>query len=204
MISNIVFDLGKVLIAYDPGGYLERHFSDPKLRDRLMHAVFLSQSWQDDDAGKYPEEQILQGFIRNAPDLENEIRLVYEETGETIEAFPYAIPWLQSLAEKGYRLYGLSNYSKHTYDRSKQKLTFLNLLNGMLFSWECRLAKPDPAIYKHFLEKFSLSAETCIFIDDMPANIEAAQKQGFQGILFRTQAQARHDLDELLAVDGSV
>ena len=86
--------------------------------------------------------------------------------------------------EKGYRIYILSNYSGDLFERTKEKMPFLPYMDGTLFSYTCHLTKPEPEIYQHLIQKFSLTPDRCVFLDDTKANVEAAEQAGIHGIHF--------------------
>ena len=113
-----------------------------------------------------------------------EIKEVFAHCEETITPLPYAESWVRSLKEKGYRLYILSNYSGDLFERTKEKMPFLPYMDGTLFSYTCHLTKPEPEIYQHLIQKFSLTPDRCVFLDDTKANVEAAEQAGIHGIHF--------------------
>ena len=108
-----------------------------------------------------------------------EIKEGFAHCEETITPLPYAESWVRSLKEKGYRLYILSNYSGDLFERTKEKMPFLPYMDGTLFSYTCHLTKPEPEI-----QKFSLTPDRCVFLDDTKANVEAAEQAGIHGIHF--------------------
>lgn len=198
MISNIIFDVGKVLVSYDPDAYMERLGLDADTRKRMNHAMFEHQLWLDSDQGLRSPEEFLQAFTENAPELAETIRRVHESVGGTIELFDYACDWIQDLKNRGYRLYILSNYSENMFRQTEHKLKFLPLMDGAVFSYTIRLIKPDIRIYQYLCETYDLKPGESIFVDDRPENIEGALKAGIRGICFQDYEQARRELDRLL------
>lgn len=104
---------------------------------------------------------------------------------------------LRDVKAKGCPLYALTNWSAETFPIAQEKYAFLKWFDGILVSGAEKLAKPDPAIYKRLLEKFNLHAAECIFIDDNAANVEAAEKLGFQTVRFRSPDLLRAELSRL-------
>lgn len=198
MITNIIFDVGKVLVSYEPDAYMEQLGYDRTVRNAINQAMFRNPLWEKADQGIYTSDEFLQRFIANAPDYERQIRELYRTIGNTIALFPYTMDWLKSLKERGYHLYILSNYSENMYEQTKQKMQFLSLVDGAVFSYTCKRVKPDAAIYEHLMKQFRLNASESVFLDDRPENTEAARRCGIHAIEFTDYEHARAALDELL------
>ena len=107
------------------------------------------------------------------------------------------LPLMVDLKARGYRLLGLSNWSSKVYD-VMHKFNIFDQLEGYLLSKDVHLLKPDPAIYRRFLQEFDVKSEECVFIDDKPENIDGSRSVGMHGIVFHNTAQLSHDLEPLL------
>lgn len=198
MIRNIIFDVGKVLVAYEPDAFMERMGLDAGTRKRMNEAMFEHQLWLDCDQGLRSPGEFLQAFMENAPELAETVRKVYESVGGTVELFDYALGWIQELKDRGYRVYILSNYSENMFLQTEHKLEFLPLTDGAVFSYKVKLLKPDPAIYRYLCAKYDLNPQESVFIDDRPENARGAEVVGIHGICFQDYEQAKHELDTLL------
>lgn len=194
MIRNIIFDIGNVLAAWRWREYYESLDYSPEITERLARATVLSPLWEEFDRGEMDEEVLLGKFIENDPELAEEIRGVRDNIHDMLGRYDYAIPWLEDLKSKGYRVYYLSNFSRLAHERCLHALDFLPLMDGGILSYQEKLIKPDPAIYRLLLERYGLRAGESVFLDDTPKNIEGAIRQGIAGILFRDQAQAIGEL----------
>lgn len=184
MIDTIIFDVGRVLVNWDYESYLKRFAFGPEKTKAITAATFESPYWRQFDRGILTPEEIVKGFCSLAPEYTEEIKEVFAHCEETITPLPYAESWVRSLKEKGYRLYILSNYSGDLFERTKEKMPFLPYMDGTLFSYTCHLTKPEPEIYQHLIQKFSLTPDRCVFLDDTKANVEAAEQAGIHGIHF--------------------
>ena len=102
------------------------------------------------------------------------------------------------LKARGYHVYILSNYSENMLDQTKDKLKFLPLMDGVVFSYKIKKMKPDPEIYEYLCDEYWLEPEESVFIDDRPVNIKGAETCGIHGIVFRSYEQAKKELDEFL------
>lgn len=198
MIRNIVFDVGKVLVTYEPEQHLKKLGYDEITRKKVMEAMFSHPLWNENDRGVMTDEELLAGFIENAPEYESQIREAFQKIEGTIELMPHSMEWIQGLKEKGYQLYIISNYGAYTYQQTVHKLRFLPYIDGAIFSFQYKMIKPDAKIYEKLLEEFQLKAEECVFIDDSLANVAAAEQAGFHGIQFQNYEQADAQLRELL------
>ncbi len=198
-IKNIIFDVGKVLVSYEPVRYLKSLGFDEKTVEEVGKATFFHPLWEEGDAGTYEPDEYLPRFIANAPSYEKEIRLVYEKLGDAIELLPYAADWLRELKAGGYRIYILSNYSAYVYELTKDKLKFLEYADGAVFSYAVKMVKPQEGIYEYLMRKYGLYAAESVFIDDRMENIEGAMKCGIFGILFTDYETTKKELEEFLA-----
>ena len=190
MISNIVFDMGNVVIRFDPPYFLDRAgIHDPEDRKLILNELFLSVEWAQMDSGVLTEETAEPLILARFPDrLKDKVRrLLYNWS------FPRdTVPGMESLVRRlkaaGYGIFLLSNASKaqHTY---WPKIPASRLFDGKLVSCDIGIVKPVPEIYEAFTEKFSLRPEECVFIDDAIQNVAAAVACGWQGIVFHGDAE---------------
>lgn len=204
MIKNIVFDVGKVLVSFEPEQMLEKLGYDENVRKNVMKAVFSNPLWRENDRGVLSTEELTDAFVANAPEYELQIREAFAKVGDTIELMPYAMEWLEELKTQGYHLYVLSNYGEYTYQKTEHKLTFLSLMDGAIFSFRYQTIKPEREIYERLLQEFGLKAEESVFLDDCPENVEAAKEAGFYGIQFRDYKQAKAELNQVLQESISI
>ena len=185
MIKNVVFDIGNVLMDFDWMGYMHSLYGeDNALIKSINEAIWKHDCWQAMDRGEMDGKAATEESIRHAPELEREIRQTLENAGNSMHRFNYAIPWIKELRAMGKGTLYLSNYSTFAMDANRGVLDFLPYMDGGVFSCHVRLAKPDHRIYHCLCEKFSLNPEECLFTDDMPANIKAAEECGFHAVLF--------------------
>ena len=198
MIKNIVFDVGMVLADFCWEKAMHELGFYGEAFERIADATVRSEAWRDFDRSLKSDEEIFAAFIAKEPELEAEIRLFWEHVADVIERYPYAEAWVRSFKEQGYHCYVLSNYGRRTYDLTKQKLTFLKLMDGVLFSWQVKQLKPEPEIYQTLLERYHLKPEECVFLDDNQDNVAAAERIGMHAIQFTGKEEAERELRRLL------
>ena len=200
MIKNIVFDVGKVLVSFEPEQYLKDLGYDEITRKIVMSSIFKSPLWDENDRGVMSTQELADGFVANAPEYETQIREAFKQVGGTIELMPHAVKWVEDLKARGYHLYIISNYGEYTYEQTEHKLKFLPYMDGIIFSFQYKMLKPQREIYETLLQKFQLEPEECVFIDDRLENVEGAKKSGFHGIQFHNYEQASSELNQLLLI----
>lgn len=198
MIKNIIFDVGKVLVEYDPDGMMKKLGFDEETLQTVNQAVFQNELWNESDRGVLSPEELLEAFIANNPAYEKEIRQVIDAVGDTISLMAYAVEWVKGLKERGYHLYILSNYAEYTYEKTSHKMEFLPYMDGVVFSYRCKLIKPEKEIYEYICKTYELKPEESVFLDDRKDNVEAARNMGMHGIVFENYAQGSETLEQLL------
>jgi 2-haloacid dehalogenase len=109
-------------------------------------------------------------------------------------AFEETIEIVTELRRANVPVYALSNWSAETYAATRSRFPFLDELDGTLISGEVGVGKPEPAIFREFLDRFGLVAESTVFIDDSSANVAVARSLGIEAIQFRDAAQVRREL----------
>lgn len=194
MIRNIVFDIGNVLTDFRWRGFLQDKGFDEAMIARIAKASVENPLWNEIDRGEWSFEELMQAFVQQDPEIEKELWEAFEDMEYLVTPRAYAIPWIKSLKEKGYGVYYLSNFSDKARKECAESLAFLPYTDGGILSYQEKLIKPDPAIYRLLLSRYGLAANECVFLDDTLRNVEAAQAQGMAGILFRTKEQAEEDL----------
>lgn len=198
MIDTIIFDIGKVLVDWNWKEYLESYGYGAEKNERLANAVFLSEYWIETDRGVWTDEQILQSFIKKAPECEKEIRSLWDGMGRCVHTCSYTKSWIKELKQQNYKVYYLSNYGKTLREKTKEALNFTEDCDGGIFSYEVKLIKPEPAIYQTLIETYHLMPQHCIFLDDRSENVVAAQQMGMYGIVFEEYLQAKKKISKIV------
>lgn len=197
MIRNIIFDIGNVLTDFRWKEFLEeKGFAGEEL-DRIARASVLSPVWPELDRGVWTQDQVMEGFVRNDPEMEEELHRAFDDMSEMVVIRDYAVEWVRELKEKGFGVYYLSNFSEKTERECQEGLAFLPEMDGGILSHREKLIKPDPEIYRLLLSRYHLRAEECVFLDDTPVNVEAGLKLGIRGIVFQNKEQAVRELREM-------
>ena len=202
MIRNIVFDMGRVIIRFDPETFMDRAgVRDPEDRKLIRNELFRSVEWAQMDEGTLTEET---AWLIIAPRIPARLRETAKELlfhwACPAEEIPGMEDLVRRLKEAGYGIWLLSNASA-MQPEYWGKLPVSRYFDGTLISCDVRVVKPSREIYRLFTEKFSLKPEECLFIDDKPANVAGAVACGWQGIVFHGDAG---ELERKLAAAGVV
>ncbi|MDD2922823.1 MAG: HAD family phosphatase [Anaerolineales bacterium] len=193
-MKSIIFDFGGVLIGWDPRNLYRRYFPDPQsMEDFLTEINFMEWNAQQDKGRPFAEGARI--LAEQFPQRAHLIHAFHENWKESITGkIDGTVEILQTLKRKNYPLYGLSNWSAETFPIVRDEFPFLNLFDGVILSGEVKLIKPDTAIYDLCLKMVGRPARECVFIDDSPANIHAANEMGFDAIKFDSPEQLKDEL----------
>lgn len=187
MIRNIVFDVGNVLLSFKPREYLSNKFFDAKTANHLHREIFCSREWVELDRGTMQsKEAFYQIKARNAM-YDSHINEVMNSWMDILKPINGTIDIVKQLKRsKKYNLYILSNYHLEAFEKASTDNEFFRLFDGMVVSSHIKKLKPEPDIYRHLLNKYSLDPSETLFIDDTPENLEGAKAFGIKTIRFTT------------------
>ena len=198
-IQTIIFDLGGVLIDWNPR-YLYRKIFDTEAQIESFLAQICTGDWNEQqDAGR-PLATATQLLVDQHPEQEAAIRAFYDRWIEmlggpidgTVEVF-------RKLKAQGtHRLYALTNWSAETFPHALERYDFLGWFEGILVSGQEMMKKPDPRIYQLILDRYNIEPSTALFIDDSQRNVDGALASGIQAIRFESPQKLQEDLDRLL------
>lgn len=198
MIRNIILDFGSVLVDWNPERLYRTYFNDDAKMQYFLTEI-CPHAWNAQaDAGRSTAE-ITEERVAVHPEWEKEIRMYF---GQWIKMMGEQIPGMQELVEelkdRGYGLYGLTNWSVETFPLVKDNYPVFRLLDGIVVSGEEKIAKPDPGIFSILLQRYGLKPEECLFIDDNPKNVSTGESLGIRGLVFTSAAALRSRLAEVL------
>jgi 2-haloacid dehalogenase len=194
-VDAVVFDLGNVLITWDPHPAIAKAVGAEQAARFLADQEFDFKAWNhQQDAGRLWDEAE-EAAVTSHPHWEPAIRGYRENfTDSLIGAIEDTVQILVALHDSGIPLYALTNWSDELFPMALKRFDFLDLFDDIIVSGEERVAKPDPRIFEILQERIGHSLHDCIFIDDSPPNIEAAAAAGLDAILFTDTGHLREDL----------
>ncbi len=194
-IKAIVFDIGGVLLDWDPRYLYRKLFKDEEKLEHFLHTV-CTYTWNlEQDRGR-PWADAVKLLCDAHPEDHHDLIRAYDERWlEMIDAPIHGtVDIMMELRERGFPLYAITNFSSDKLKIAMQEFPFLQAFEGMIVSGDAKLLKPDPAIYKALLDTYNLNPRELLFIDDRRENVQAAWDAGFHAVQFLSPAQLEQDL----------
>lgn len=183
-MKNIIFDMGNVLLTYDPEVCLNHIVEKEEDRALIRRELFEGPEWVQGDLGELSDEERFNGVSKRVPErLHEELRRCTVEWDMCMYPVKQAREFCDYLKKSGFGIYVLSNASSSFY-RYFPRFAPFDYFDGIVVSCDIHIIKPDIRIYQHLLKKYNLRADECFFIDDLEANIEGAKNAGIDGAVF--------------------
>ncbi|MEJ5228538.1 MAG: HAD family phosphatase [Pseudothermotoga sp.] len=197
MIENIVFDLGRVLIQWDPYGYMLKNFGEP-VATFLNDNLFEAREWNLLDKGELEEDLLWQMMLERFPQYAQHITHMKENVLQILLPIEENTKLLPQLKTMDYKLYVLSNFGKRGFDYVYKTYEFFKYFDGMVISYRVKQIKPDSQIYKILIENYNIDPSKSIFIDDKLENTQTAQKIGFKVIHLKDHTVLKGELQRII------
>lgn len=184
MIKNIVFDMGNVLTIYNAREYICGYVENEEEFQWIKNHLCASVEWIQMDRGTITDEAAITSICKRIPaHLHRTVECFIKEYRMVQPPNPPMEKLVEELVQNGFDLYLMSNTS-HRFRVFSQYIRSIAYMKGIWISCEHGLLKPEPAAYLDFFQTFSLKPEECFFIDDTPANVEAAGNLGMDGCVY--------------------
>ncbi len=187
MYRNIIFDLGGVVVEWNPRDFLMDYFLNKHTEEIVFDLTFGSETWQKLDLGVITREEGNQLMLQEASRYGRtfEVQTVIDEWTNMLRTNRATVKTMCRLKLAGYRLYYLSNIASDTLDLIKQR-DFYPIFDGGLPSYEIGVNKPDTRIYRTIMQRYELAYDETIFVDDSKLNTQTAYNLGMTGILYKS------------------
>lgn len=194
-IDTIVFDLGGVLVDWNPAHLYEKIFPDPKERRFFLENI-CTPDWNAAQDGGRTIAEATKILVARHPEYRHAIQAYYERWEEMFRGpIPGTLEIFYRLTENpDYKVYALTNWSSETWERGLKLFPFFSLFDGILVSGYEKTMKPEPEIYHLLLDRFGLDPGKLVFFDDSEKNVIAAQKSGFNAFVFQSPEQLKSSL----------
>jgi 2-haloacid dehalogenase len=190
----VVFDLGGVLIDWDPRYLYRKLLADEAAVEEFLATVCTPEWNAELDRGRPFAEGVAE-LVERHPEHAAAIAAYHERWPEMVAGdIPGTVEVLAELQAAGVPLYALTNWSAETFAITRGRFEFLEWFDGLLVSGEERVTKPDPAIFQLLLDRFGLDPTATVFVDDSEANVAAARRLGFDAIRFTGHEELRREL----------
>jgi 2-haloacid dehalogenase len=197
MTRPVIFDLGGVLIDWDPRHLYRKLFGDEAAMEAFLAGVCTSEWNERQDEGR-PFAAGIAELIARHPEHREMIEAYHARWPEMLAgALDDTVAILAELNARGQPLYALSNWSAETFPHARERFDFLGWFRGTVISGEEGVRKPGSAIFHLLFQRYSIDPAEAVFIDDAQANVTAARSIGLEALRFTSAAALREDLAHL-------
>lgn len=185
MLKNIIFDMGNVLLSFNPEISLNLFCNTEKAKNIIRKELFEGPEWIQGDYGIITNAERFEPVSKRIPkEHHEELYKCVMGWDVCMKPVPGAKEFCEAVKEKGYRIYVLSNACSAFHDYFP-RFAPEEYFDGVMVSSDVHMIKPECRIYEHFLKTYSLIPEECLFIDDREENIAGAEKAGIKGYVFK-------------------
>lgn len=195
-MKNIIFDIGNVLLSFQPEEFLSQYYDEDIMGD-LMTIIFCSQEWIELDLGTMLIDEVIDKLTLSHPHYHEDITFVLKNWTQMLQPIQENIKIAYQLKEKGYSLYLLSNFHIEAIQQMFDQYDFFHIFDGQVISGFEHIVKPDLQIYKTLLERYHLEAQESLFIDDILSYTNAAELVGIQGLHLGYQKNLEEELKNI-------
>ena len=200
-VRNVIFDLGGVVLDWNPDHIVSRFQPVAELRAPLKAALFGHADWRMFDRGTLTESELIERLEPRVGRPRQEVIAILDAVRDSLVEKPETVQLIRALQARGTPLYCLSNMPATVYTHLRRRHNFWDAFSGIVISGEVKMMKPEPAVFTHLLDTFNLRPEESVFIDDVLANIDGARQLGLHTIWFKDAAQCRRELEQVLRPD---
>ena len=191
---NVVFDLGGVVVRWQPDVLIAASFDDPAVRARVRREIIDHADWLALDRGVLPQAEAVVRAAQRTGLSAKSVAAFLDRVPPSLTPVPQTIALMRRVRVHGHRLYCLSNMQPASIDYLERVHDYWDVFDGCVISSRINLIKPEPAIFAHLLDRFGLRGDETVFIDDTAANLPPAQAFGIRTIRFENAAQCEREL----------
>ena len=180
-MKNIIFDIGNVLLSFQPEEFLSQYYNQEVMGD-LMTIIFCSDEWVELDLGTMLIDDVIRSLTLKHPHYHDEITFVLKNWTQMLVPIQKNIDIAYQLKDKGYHLYLLSNFHIEAFQQMFHQYDFFLIFEGKIISGFEHIVKPDLKIYELLLKRYHLIAHESLSIDDIYSYTNAAERLGIHGL----------------------
>ncbi|KPJ91919.1 MAG: hypothetical protein AMJ55_10610 [Gammaproteobacteria bacterium SG8_15] len=198
-MQNWVFDLGAVLLEWNPHAIVSTFTADVDQQKILIREIFLHPDWLAMDCGRLAEVEAIPRAAGRTNLKHQDISALFDIVRESLTVIPASVAILENAKAKGRLLYCLSNMSTENYAYLRNKYSFFDYFHGAVISGQENTMKPEKKIFQILLERFALNPEETLFIDDRPENTRVAKEFGMSAITFSDNSECYAKISNYLS-----
>jgi len=196
-IRNIVFDIGNVVVRWDPRLISARTFGEAEATAELVRSIFGDPLWFRLNRGEITEAEAKRAYCDRLGRDPAELERLFFHIRDSQALIPGTVDLMARLAKAGYRVFALSDNVRENVLHLRQRYDFWKHFEGVVISAELGWLKPDPRIFGHLLHSFALEPAETVFLDDVAGNVEGARAAEMHAIQFVDAERAEADLAAL-------
>lgn len=197
---DIVFDIGNVILEWNPQKLLDSLFSCKTENKEAMENIIAHEDWQMLDKGTLSLEEAISRANDRCNMEVNKIRKLFEETPKSLIPIQKTVDVIMELSEKGYSLYVLSNMHKHSFEYLSGAYDIWKHFSGIVISSHIKSIKPEPEIFEYLIGTYNLIPRNTVFLDDLKCNIATAKKFGLNTIHVKNASQSKEELYQMIGI----
>ena len=197
MIKNIIFDLGNVLLNYNPREFLVQFTKDQDRITNFITKVVYSKTWFELDRGSMTLDKAKEILSSQYPEELDLLIPYFERWLEILTPIQDRIELLKPLKINGYKLFILSNFIEEAFNYVIEQYNFFSLFDGRVISYEEKVIKPEKKIYEILIDRYKLNPNECVFLDDMFGFLKPAKQLGMFTILVRPNTDLQTEFKKL-------
>ncbi|HTW21594.1 MAG TPA: GNAT family N-acetyltransferase [Mycobacteriales bacterium] len=192
--TTVVFDLGNVLLDWDPRTLFARLIEDPDELDHFLGEV-CTRAWHDAQDRGRPAEEAIAELAAKFPEYADLIAAYYARWPDmTTGAMPACVDIVRELRGAGIRLVALTNWPADTFEPARDRFPFFAWFEGIVVSGQEGIAKPDEEIFRRLLDRYDVDPATAVYVDDTQVHVDTASRLGMTAFRYRDAASLRRDL----------
>ena len=191
---NVIFDLGGVLLEWNPARILADRYPERAHRELIEAKIFRHQDWLDLDRGTLDEAAAIERFHQRTGFAHDDLSQLMDAARDSLLLKHDTWALLHELRSDEVPLYCLSNMAAPTFRYLQARYDVWGAFTGIVISGQLGMVKPEPDIFEYLLTKYGLDRRRSVFIDDLLVNVEAARRLGLHGIHFRNAEDCRAQL----------
>jgi putative hydrolase of the HAD superfamily len=195
---NLIFDLGGVVVEWNPQAICAQAFDDPALRQVALTHILQHPDWLALDRGSLARGDAIRGAASRTAWSPAAVDNFFDAVLASLRLKEDTVALMQRMHAAGHSLYCLSNMPHHALAYLEQTYSFWSLFSARVISCQVGMCKPEPGIYAHLLQQCAMDPAQSVFVDDMQANVDAAAAFGIHPLRFDNAAQCESTLNAWL------
>lgn len=185
MIKNVVLDIGNVLVSFYPDIYISQFITKKGEIDYYNHICFKSAEWKCGDLGTKTRGEIIDAICEKYPEDAENVRMIMKDCDDMLRVSKKNTEVVKHLKAAGIGVYFLSNTNDHAFEFMTSTYEVFSYMDGGIASYRDGVIKPSADIFELFLSRYGKNADECVFVDDIPSNVDGARSAGLNGIVLK-------------------